>query len=241
MDQRGLGNIWVLAEAMAYAIDPDGDPATPDGAEVINLSLSTFRETKLISSLLAKACGGSTSGDLDFPVSVNPYPVVVAAAGNGGDSTKQYPAAENVDGLIAVGASTADDVLATFSSRGSWVQVAAPGEAILSTVPIGQYATWKGTSMAAPLVAGEAALVRAAFPSLTNKYIARHVIRMSKEIAGDMPFRIDAGIALTTLPDNYATPIPTPMPTATPTPSPSPTPTPTPNPTPTKSKNPSRN
>jgi len=75
--------------------------------------------------------------------------------------------------------------------------VAAPGQAILSTVPNGLYGTWSGTSMAAPFVAGEAALVRAAFPSLVNKDIARQVIRMSVNISCDVPFRIDAGIALT--------------------------------------------
>ena len=72
--------------------------------------------------------------------------------------------------------------------------------------------------MAAPLVAGEAALVRAAFPYLLNKDIARHVIRMSEKIDGDVPFRIDAGIALTSLPEVSSTPTPTPTPTQTPTP-----------------------
>ena len=51
--------------------------------------------------------------------------------------------------------------------------------------------------MAAPIVAGEAALVRATFPSLSNKDIARHVQRMSVELDGDVQFRIDVGIALT--------------------------------------------
>jgi subtilisin family serine protease len=210
LDKYGLGNIWVLAEALAFAIDPDGDPATADGADVINLSLSTFRETKLIGNLLAKACGSGTSDGEDFPVSANPYLVVVAAAGNGGDDTEQYPAAENVDGLIAVAASTIDDTLASFSSRGSWIQVAAPGAAIISTVPNDQYATWSGTSMAAPIVAGEAALVRATFPYLSNKDIARHVQRMSVKLDGEVQYRIDAGIALTSWPESEPTPSPTP-------------------------------
>jgi subtilisin family serine protease len=203
LDKYGMGNIWVLAEALAYAVDPDGDPNTADGADVINLSLSTLRQTELIGNLLTKLCGGSTSESQDFPVSANPYLVVVAAAGNGGNTDKQYPAAENVDGLIAVAASTVDDVLASFSSRGSWVQVAAPGQAILSTVPNGQYGTWSGTSMAAPIVAGEAALVRAQFPWLLNKDLARQVIRMSVKINGDVPYRIDAGMALTNSPSRH--------------------------------------
>jgi len=67
---------------------------------------------------------------------------VVAAAGNAGNSTPQYPAAENVPGLLAVAATTSQDSLATFSNRGSWVQVAAPGDKILSTVPGNRFATW---------------------------------------------------------------------------------------------------
>lgn len=71
--------------------------------------------------------------------------------------------------------------------------------------------------MAAPIVAGEAALVRANFPSLSNKDLARHVERMAVRIDGDVQFRIDAGIALTTSPENYSSPSPTPTPTPTPT------------------------
>lgn len=211
LDKYGVGNIWVLAEALAFAIDPDGNPATADGADVINLSLSTLRKTELIGNLLAEACGVSDSAD--FPVSTNPYLVVVAAAGNGGDDTEQFPAAENVDGLIAVAASTTADTLASFSTRASWIQVAAPGAGIVSTVPGGQYGTWSGTSMATPLVAGEVALVRAAFPYLSNKDIVRHVERMSVEIDADVKYRVDAGIALTSLPEGYSTPNPTPTPT----------------------------
>ena len=54
--------------------------------------------------------------------------------------------------------------------------------------------------MAAPLVAGEVALVRARFPNVGNKDLARHVERMAAEIDGDVQFRIDAGKALTTRP-----------------------------------------
>src|SRR5215813_13718888 len=67
LDPRGLGNIWVLAEALTYAVDPDGNPNTHDGADVINLSLSTLRHTHLLSSVLAKVCGGEAEpGEEDF-------------------------------------------------------------------------------------------------------------------------------------------------------------------------------
>ena len=51
LDRDGAGNIWVLAEALAYAVNPDGDPSTDDGVDVINLSLSTQRRTRLIEEI----------------------------------------------------------------------------------------------------------------------------------------------------------------------------------------------
>ena len=48
-----------------------------------------------------------------------------------------------------------------FANYGPWVDIAAPGEEILSTYPVSRYAYWSGTSMATPFVAGEAALIYA--------------------------------------------------------------------------------
>lgn len=75
--------------------------------------------------------------------------VVVAAAGNESTSRPSYPAAYGK--VIAVAATTRSDRRASFSNYGSWVDVAAPGVQIASTVP-GGYANYSGTSMAAPHV-----------------------------------------------------------------------------------------
>ena len=84
--------------------------------------------------------------------------VIVAAAGNEGpkEGTVDYPAA--YPEVIAVAASDAKDNVASFSSRGPQVALIAPGVDVLSTVPGGGYAKHSGTSMAAPHVAGLAAI-----------------------------------------------------------------------------------
>jgi subtilisin family serine protease len=122
--------------------------------------------------------------------------VVVAAAGNRSSTTPEYPAAEGVGGLLAVAASSEEDALATFSNRGSWVDLAAPGERILSSVPGGEFGAWSGTSMAAPFVAGVAALVRAQNPRLTAAQVAGRITMTASRINGPVRLRLDAAAAL---------------------------------------------
>jgi thermitase len=83
--------------------------------------------------------------------------LIVAAAGNNGLSTAVYPAA--YPHVIAVAASDKTDVLANWSARGDWVDVAAPGVEVYSTLPGGQYGFKSGTSFSSALVSGEAALL----------------------------------------------------------------------------------
>ncbi len=211
LDPDGAGNIWVLAEGLAYAANPDGDLRTLDGADVINMSLSTTRPTKLLNEIVASVTceasedsddeeedgeEGDDEGEEDCLASVSGGAVVVAAAGNSGCSTPEYPAAEGVSGLLSVAATTSDDALANFSNYGTWVNVAAPGASITSTVPGGGYGTWSGTSMSTPLTAGTAALVRSSNQSLTAAQVTDRVLSTATNIGGLEPLRIDAANAV---------------------------------------------
>ncbi|MBD3169059.1 MAG: S8 family serine peptidase [candidate division Zixibacteria bacterium] len=83
--------------------------------------------------------------------------LVIAAAGNDGVSTRHYPAA--YDSCLSVAATTRNDVRASFTNYGDWVDISAPGVDIYSTWATGSYQSLQGTSMASPVVSGVASLV----------------------------------------------------------------------------------
>jgi thermitase len=113
------------------------------GADVINMSFGYSTRSAAIEQAIHFAdVRGAT---------------LIAAAGNRSSSIPQYPAEYNE--VLAVGATDSSDNIASFSNRGSWVDVGAPGVSIYSAYPGGQFAWWDGTSFAAPFVSGAAALV----------------------------------------------------------------------------------
>ncbi len=101
--------------------------------------------------------------------------IFVAAAANDGknnDTTAMYPTNANTPNMIAVAASNANDTKPYWSNYGkAMVSIAAPGDAIMSTLPGNKYGNLSGTSMATPLVAGLVAFLKAQDPSLTGAEI----------------------------------------------------------------------
>jgi subtilisin family serine protease len=137
--------------------------------------------------------------------------VLVAAAGNAGNTTLEYPAA--FDPVISVGGSDASDNRYSWSNYGSWVDVAAPG-CNQATTMSGGYASFCGTSSATPLVAGVAALLASANPAASNTTIEAALTSSAVPLVGSWVHygRVDAAAALAALGAVAATPAPAPAP-----------------------------
>ncbi len=115
--------------------------------------------------------------------------LVVAAAGNAGSSAPQYPASyQNVISAASTGSS---DVRSSFSSFGMTVDVAAPGEAIRTTIFPSTYTSQFGTSFSSPFTAGVAALVKSHNPGFTPLQVGERVRVTADNINAQNPSFVD--------------------------------------------------
>ncbi|WP_394222844.1 S8 family serine peptidase [Alteromonas gracilis] len=105
--------------------------------------------------------------------------LLVAAAGNDGNSAKSYPA--SYDAVMSVAAVDSNENRASYSQYNNQVEIAAPGSAVQSTYPTNTYASLSGTSMATPHVAGGAALVWSYFPQCSNNQIRNALNATAKD------------------------------------------------------------
>jgi hypothetical protein len=150
--------------------------ATDQGAQIISMSWSVEQNYSLLYEAIKYAYDSNV--------------LLVAAAGNEGNDTKRYPAA--YDEVIAVTATDSDDKPAYFTNFGNWVELAAPGVDIYSTIRGPGYDYWSGTSFACPYVSGLAALVWSYFPNATRDWV-RTRLRDTADDLGDPGFDIYYG------------------------------------------------
>jgi hypothetical protein len=139
------------------------------GAKVVNCSwggLGTYNQT--LQDIVNTATNMGT--------------LVVAAAGNDGSLMDDDYFPGSYDNIMSVGASNSSDVPAGFSNFGIKTTVFAPGDDILSTFGEGKYGTIGGTSMASPMAAGIAALVRTLHPDWTPRQVAQQIRTTSDNV-----------------------------------------------------------
>ncbi len=116
---------------------------------------------------------------------INLGALIVAAAGNERSQIAFYPASYN--GVISVAAIDSQDRKAGFSNFYSTVDISAPGEQIISSIPINDYAFWDGTSMASPVAAAVAGMIWLNHPEYNNIQIGEHLKATSKDINEENP------------------------------------------------------
>ncbi|RKR91902.1 type VII secretion-associated serine protease mycosin [Micromonospora pisi] len=153
----------VLARGIRYAAD--------QGAKVINLSLAGTADNRYVRDAVAYARGKDA--------------LVVAVAGNGQQGTTErtlFPA--GYEGVLGVGAVDQTGTRLPSSQIGPHVDLVAPGGAVLGATRAGGHQYWQGTSFAAPFVSATAALVRAAWPTLTADQVAERILATATPAPG---------------------------------------------------------
>jgi subtilisin family serine protease len=178
---NGSSNLSDIIRAIYYATD--------HGANIISMSFSLGQPSPSLQAAVQYA--------------LNKNVILVASSGNDGLKTQVFPA--SYGGVQGIGSSTSSDTRSSFSNYGSGVVTfAAPGEAVITTFPGGNYAAGWGTSFSAPMLAGSAALVLQVRPSAKPGDVV-NALSKTKQI-NDMGYgRIDLYLSLTNLVGNSGT------------------------------------
>lgn len=142
---------WVAASDLVQGIQQCID----GGADVVNMSLSGPTFVAAENTAMQNFVNGGT--------------MLVAAAGNDGNSAHAYPA--SYDSVVSVAAVDSSANHASYSQTTDQVELAGPGSSVYSTVPSNSYGTKSGTSMATPHVVGVAALVWSFHQSCSNEQV----------------------------------------------------------------------
>jgi subtilisin family serine protease len=153
-------------------LDQNGSGYSSDAIKALEYAIMMKTEHNVNIKLTSNSWGGGGYSQAMYDAiqaSEQAGMLFIAAAGNeslDNDSSPNYPSNYELQSVIAVAATDDNDNLSDFSCFGAnSVDLAAPGSNILSTIPGNQYASYSGTSMATPHVAGAVALLWAAYPN----------------------------------------------------------------------------
>lgn len=210
MNSQGTGDDATVAEAILWAMDPNGDGDLSDGADLINLSIGIEKGASPKGSRGADGYVGVETRRAVMKA-IKAGVVVVVSSGNDGKNTVSEPG--SIPQVITVGAVDQDGSPADFSNHGRSLDLLAPG-VLVSTFPKGLdtfdfsedgYVGMAGTSMAAPVVTGVVALMMHADPSLREKSLERDLTkkvtliedvlkRTADPVTGSTPEKSGSGI-----------------------------------------------
>ncbi|BBI33119.1 S8 family peptidase [Cohnella abietis] len=162
LDATGSGYITDIVEGINWCL--------ANGIKIMNMSFGSTADSKLLKDTIRRARKQGA--------------VMIASAGNSGHFFRQIDAPARYPETIAVAATTIKNRVAFFSSRGSGIDIAAPGVNILSTWLKGTYRRESGTSMSSPHVTGAAALLRGIKPNLSATKLILRLTKNALRIPG---------------------------------------------------------
>ncbi|HZT42448.1 MAG TPA: S8 family serine peptidase [Chthonomonadaceae bacterium] len=163
MDSDGTGILWNAIEGIYYA--------NANGATVMNLSFGSDQSSAMLQQAINTAYANGV--------------VIVASAGNGNTSASHYPA--DCQHVLAVAALKNNLAKANFSNYGSAIAVDTPGIGIVGPYWDGSWATWSGTSFAAPMVTAEAALLQSLRPGWSVDTVRQRILSTANSVNAQNP------------------------------------------------------
>jgi membrane-anchored mycosin MYCP len=182
-DGGGMIGVAPEAELLSVSVGFDGTSPVPfveqianairwsvdNGAGIINMSLTT------------NTIDWDRSWDDAFQYAFDNDVVIIVAAGNRGNGTQFVGAPATIPGVVVVGGVDADGRASVeASTQGITIALSAPSERLLGVSADGTLVQWQGTSGAAPIVAGIAALVRSAHPGMNADNVINRLIRTAR-------------------------------------------------------------
>lgn len=166
-----------IADAIRWSVD--------NGADVINMSLTT------------NVPDWPESWDDAFLYAFDHDVVIVVAAGNRGSGTTRVGAPATIPGVLTVGGvDRSGKASVDASTQGITIGVSAPSEELVGVSADSTLVSWDGTSGAAPIVAGIAALVRAAHPELDAANVINRIVKTARPVGEDPQTRLLYGFGL---------------------------------------------
>jgi len=158
VDSNGDADLFDIVQGIRYAVD--------NGADIINLSMSIPQPSRLLEKTLDYARSQGR--------------VVVTSAGNDNSNKLEFPATEpGVLTVTSIGPFLTKSGFANYSGR---IDVAAPGEQIISAHPGDLYVSRSGTSMSSPMAAAQAALLRELAPDASVSFIQHRISHSARDI-----------------------------------------------------------
>ncbi|WP_368660347.1 S8 family peptidase [Kocuria sp.] len=155
-----------IPDAVRWAVD--------NGADIINMSVGSPQQT------------WPESWDSAFEYAEEKGVLIIAAAGNRGNGITQVGAPATIPSVLTVGGVDRNGQAGQeSSSQGISIAVAAPSEDLVGAVPGDGYSEWTGTSAAAPIVAGTAALIMEKYPNLSAQGVAHRITASAKDAGAE--------------------------------------------------------